>query len=167
MSSHAASDAGETLVELLISLAVIGIAMTGLLGGLVTGISSAGTHHAEANAAQLLASAGEALLDPTLVPYLDCATGGSTSTYTLELKAALASEFPTASWTATVNTVQYWANASGSWVLMSSPCTVETALNPDGTPNVDHLQLVTISVSGPGLPTSPSLTTREFLKRGS
>lgn len=52
-------DRGETLVEILAALAVLGIGITALLGGLVTNITTTGVNRDQAQVSAILLSASE------------------------------------------------------------------------------------------------------------
>jgi type II secretory pathway pseudopilin PulG len=136
---------GDTLVELLITVAVLGIAGVALLGMIASGVFSSGLHRQQTNAQSVLVSAGEAIVDQVRNPYnLACTTPSyGVSGVTL----------PTG-WIAgvvTVGTVQYWNGTT-----FQSTCYDNQA---DG---FLHLQLVPITVKSPD---GSTVVTRSFVKR--
>jgi type II secretory pathway pseudopilin PulG len=64
------SEHGSTLVEVLISVAILGIAGAALLGGVMTGISSANISQKQANTESILTSAVNTVKADS---YVDCA----------------------------------------------------------------------------------------------
>lgn len=104
-------DAGESLVELLVSIAVIGLAVTALLGAVGTAVDSSRQHQDTARGQAILRSWGETLSHPQ--------DSGSGYVYT---PCASAAAFPPASdsvtvpagWTAAVGDVQWWNGAAWS-----------------------------------------------------
>lgn len=56
---HLRGDRGDTLVEILAALAVLGIGITALLGGLVTNITTTGVNRDQAQVSAILLSASE------------------------------------------------------------------------------------------------------------
>lgn len=65
---RARGDAGETLVEVLMAIAIGGIAVTGLLAGLGTAINLSATHRGQANADTVVVSAADSVKAQTYVP---------------------------------------------------------------------------------------------------
>jgi Tfp pilus assembly protein PilV len=69
-------DEGETLLEVVISIAIMGIAFVGLLGAMLTAASMSGLHRRQADAQVLLVSAVEQLKSAS---YVSCADSTSYS----------------------------------------------------------------------------------------
>jgi Tfp pilus assembly protein PilV len=67
-------DAGETLIEVVISIAIMGIAFVALMGGMLTAVSLSGLHRQQADVQLQLLSAVEQV---KAAPYIPCA--GNTS----------------------------------------------------------------------------------------
>ncbi|MFE2728716.1 type II secretion system protein [Kitasatospora sp. NPDC059327] len=84
-------DEGETLVEALVAVALIGVAFVAILGGIGTAIISSATQRKVTTADALVRSAAEQVVG---APYVSCATGYGTPT-------------PTAGYTVTVE-IAYW-----------------------------------------------------------
>jgi prepilin-type N-terminal cleavage/methylation domain-containing protein len=64
---RARSERGDTLVEVLITISVVGIAFTGLLAGLATAINLSGVHRGQANADVVLVSAADSVKNQTYI----------------------------------------------------------------------------------------------------
>lgn len=104
-------DAGESLVELLVSISVIGIAVTALLGAIGTAVDSSRQHQDTARGQAILRSWAETLSRPQ--------DSGSGYTYT---SCATPAAFPPASgsvtvpagWSAAVTSVQWWNGTTWS-----------------------------------------------------
>jgi type II secretory pathway pseudopilin PulG len=97
---------GETLVEILVTIAVVGITLTGILGGIALAVSSSGQQQGRAIAETVLRDEAEALVSPS-VAYVPCA---STSSYH-------PSYTPPTGWTASITTVRYWnAKTPAGWL---------------------------------------------------
>lgn len=74
------SEAGETLLELLISIAIVGIAVTALLGGLRMAVQGSTLDERQVHAQALLRSWGEHVVSATTDDtYVACATPGTYS----------------------------------------------------------------------------------------
>lgn len=75
-STPTSSDAGETLVELLITLVVVGIAVAAIIGALLTSIAGSAEHRYLANDDSLVKSGLEAVVqqvqNASSPQYLDC-----------------------------------------------------------------------------------------------
>lgn len=76
VGSRLRSERGDTLPEVIITLVIISIAVTGLLAGLATGSTASASHRVHARADALVREAAERLKDrsPTGVPYVACAS---------------------------------------------------------------------------------------------
>jgi prepilin-type N-terminal cleavage/methylation domain-containing protein len=95
------SEHGTTLIELLVAIAILGIAGAALLGGMASGVASSGMHREQADVGTVLASGVEAVKDQSRNPYRHCAL---VSQY--NPTAGLAA-LPTG-FTVKVTKVQYW-----------------------------------------------------------
>ena len=136
-STHRATgELGETLVELLITVAILGISFVALLAGLATAIGSTATHRGQANADVVILSAADAVKSQT---YAAC-TSTSTPSYNPTTGVAVPAGWSPLSSYVTVTGVQGWNGTS--W----SPCSSLSADN--------KLQLVTVRVVTPGNPST-------------
>ena len=113
-------DRGETFVELLVTVTVLGIAVVGVLGALMISLSSSYEHRSLANIDTVLRSYAETIkYDVELQPspwYQDCATVASSSD---NGNAIAAPPAPTGWSRPYVVGIQYLNNTSG---VMDNPC---------------------------------------------
>jgi Tfp pilus assembly protein PilV len=69
---------GETLLELLVTVSIMGTAFVGVLAGIGATFMATDSHRQEATAETVLRNYAERMKDPTGAPYVTCAT---TATY--------------------------------------------------------------------------------------
>lgn len=138
------SEAGETLIEVLLSSALMGLCVVALLGGLATTVISSRVHRQQADTNSVLVGVMEHLKS-SAVPRVRCATG---STY----QSAANSALPAASeWSGTLGyTVQYQTVTSGN-VEFQGVC------QDDGTSGLT-LQLIELTATTTDGAVSPSLS---------
>lgn len=97
MSAPAADRAaGESLVELLVAMVVLGITVTGILGALLVTTQASGQHRRQVQAQNALRGWAEQV---SAAAYTDCAVAGSIAAPSPALPAGF---------TATVTAVRYW-----------------------------------------------------------
>jgi type II secretory pathway pseudopilin PulG len=101
---------GETLVEILVTIAVVGITLTGILGGIALAVSSSGQQQGRGTAETVLRDEAEALASPS-VAYVPCATPSSYHP----------PYAPPAGWTASISTVRYWNGQTPAGWLTTCP----------------------------------------------
>lgn len=136
-------DAGFSLVEVLIAVAIMGIAMVAVLGALGTQISGVRVHRNQSDANTVVVSAAERVKDPSLAAYAPCSDG---STYATVARAVT----PPADWTA-----RGWSAASSmrvpSVLFWNGSAFGATCYDNDSTDTkrVLRLQLVTVEVTSP------------------
>ena len=112
MSCEADRDRGETLLELLIALAIMSIAVVAIVGGLLAGVTVSDIHRKQA-------SAGAAVRDYAESVEKYVAGTGYTSCAAPSAYAPGAVGFPVPSgYTASAVTVRYWSGTA--WA--ASPC---------------------------------------------
>jgi type II secretory pathway pseudopilin PulG len=141
LRSRLGRERGDTLVEVLITITIVGIAFTGILAGLATAINLSGRHRGQANADVVLVSAAESVKNQA---YTQCA---STSSYSATSGVTLPS-----GWVASnlsITSVKKW---NGSSFVTTCPATDQ------------GLQLITISATTPD---NKSTETIEVVKRQS
>jgi type II secretory pathway pseudopilin PulG len=73
-SVHGQAERGETLVELLVTIVIMGAAFVAILAGVGVAIASSDSHRQEATAEGVLRSYAERIQDSRDVLYVDCAT---------------------------------------------------------------------------------------------
>jgi type II secretory pathway pseudopilin PulG len=105
---------GETLLELLLTVAILGTAFIGVLAGIGTTLTASDTQRQAATAETVLRSYAERMKDPVDVPYVACAT---TATYATPVGFTL----PTPEWSASVTTVLLWQGNTPPTFLASCP----------------------------------------------
>ena len=121
---------GETLLELLVTVTIMGTAFVGILAGIGTTFMATDSHRQEATAEGVLRNYAERIQDPTDVPYVDCATASS---YTSPTGFSL----PASDWSASVVSVLSWQG--------DTPATFgATCPSPD-----EGLQRLTLQVKSP------------------
>lgn len=147
----ARTEFGESLIEVLIAMVIIGIAGAALIGGLSSGIFSSSIHRQQTIAGTILESSGESLANSTYNPYVNCATP---STY--NPSAGFTNEIPASGWTVSITQVSWWNGTS--FIASGSAACPDT--NSD---NFLHLQLVDVTVLSPHGQVSE---TRSFAKPG-
>jgi type II secretory pathway pseudopilin PulG len=121
---------GETLLELLVTVSIMGTAFVGILAGIGTTFMATDAHRQAATAEGVMRSYAERMADPTDVAYVDCAT---TATYASPTGFAL----PTVAWSASVTQVRYWQGDTPPTFTGSCP-------SPD-----NGLQQMTLTVKSP------------------
>jgi prepilin-type N-terminal cleavage/methylation domain-containing protein len=67
------SEAGFSLAEIVITIAIVGITFTALLGGMLTAIKVSTQYQRNATADAVARSAAEWVKDPAQTPYVNCA----------------------------------------------------------------------------------------------
>jgi type II secretory pathway pseudopilin PulG len=101
------SEAGITLVEILVSVAILGIAITGLVSAMGTASLASGYHRKQATADTVIKSYAEALKTHIQGPgYLDSA---GTSTYSVPASAAWSVE---TGYSVSITDVKYWHSSA-------------------------------------------------------
>ncbi|MDX6200220.1 MAG: hypothetical protein QOJ79_3371 [Actinomycetota bacterium] len=129
MAEARRGDRGETLIEILISLVIMGLAMTALLTGLAAASRTAGLHRDEADANTYVVQLAEQLKAVTY----DTTCAASPYSLTGVVPGA---------WPAPTATVKYWDAAAGTFT--GSCLDGNTALA-----SYRKMQQVTIKVTAP------------------
>ena len=144
MTAAGRPEHGSTLIEVLISVVILGLAITAFLLGMTTTVSSSGLSRAQATGETLLISAGEAVRDSNVNPYKCGDLSTAQQQYKLVVPGAAQ---PPPGWAAAVKitNVQYWDPLGGAWKDITAPGFIAC---PAG--NVPpYLQGLTITVTSP------------------
>ncbi len=123
--ARADGERGETLVELLVTITIMGILFIAVVAGVATSISMSDFHRQAGASEGVIRAYAERVLDPTDVPYVDCAT---TASYANPIGFTL----PTG-WTASITALTYWQG--------NNPPTFTATCSPD-----KGLQQITLRV---------------------
>ena len=73
---RARGERGETLVELMVTIAIMGIAFVAILSGVAIAITASDSHRQEATAEGIIRSYAERISDPKDTPYVECGSAG-------------------------------------------------------------------------------------------
>lgn len=114
-----AGEAGFTLVEVLITVALMSIAFVAILGALGTMIAAGSTHRALSTGEVAIRDLAEAVKSESLVPYIDCGYDPFTS-YSNDVSNP-AKYDPPAGFSATVVSVTYWQGDAAGTFSASCP----------------------------------------------
>lgn len=141
------SEAGFSLAEIVITIAIVGITFTAILGGMITAITVSSQHRKQATADTLVRSAAEWVKDPARNAYVNCA---GVNTYSLSGVTV------PSGYSVSINSVQYWNGTA------PAGATYQPAFQ-SGCPSTDPgLQRVTISATAPS---GAATETVQILKR--
>lgn len=120
-ASRRAGELGETLVELLVTVAIMGTAFVGILAGIGTTFMATGSHRQDATAEAVVRSYAERMKDPTGMVYVSCATS---ATYGVPNGFSV----PAGGWTATVSTLLYWQGDTAPATFTAAACSTDKGL---------------------------------------
>ncbi len=142
------NDRGETLIEILMTVVILGLVFTAILGAMGMNLIASKTHRAQADATSVLVSAAErvASSDTTYVPCVGGNPGRAiTSASNPYLNAAQSVSLPadTPAWTpqlVTIPNVTYETRSSTGLTSFASNCFNQAGLT---------LQLITLQVTSP------------------
>jgi type II secretory pathway pseudopilin PulG len=124
--------AGETLVETLLSLVILGVAIVAIVGGLGQSIFSSSLHRDQSDGGTVLVASAESVKDVALNPYVNCATTASYS-------PTVGNTVPSG-WAVSVQSVQYWLGDAAATTWGSTCRDLTTAV---------HVQKVTVNTVSP------------------
>lgn len=137
-----ASEAGDTLIEVVLAVVVIALTAAALLGAITTSIVSSASHRYLSTDDTLLRSYAEQVeyqLEQSPTPiYTQCAQPGSMGPYNDTANPSLTPTFPVSGYTLSISGVQYWGypmQLTGT-VARLAPC----PFPPFNTPSRDTRQ---------------------------
>lgn len=119
-------DRGDTLVEILVSVAILGIAVVAILGAIAMTATASGLHRDTASVQNLLHNWAESVSDG---PYTACASAAT-------VQSAVPSPALPTGFSAQVTAVRYWDGSA-----FAGSCGTDQGL-----------QRITLSIAGPGSP---------------
>lgn len=147
-------DDGISLVELLVTIVLLGVGVTALLVALLNTIRSSDTHRQQAQVSSVLNAAAESLVDPVATPYQNCATATNPVYRDAFTPGRISYPTDTANWGSAnvqiVAPILYWGGDAYGTTCFD---TVSTA----------RLQQITLEVTSPNGRASQRLT---VVKRG-
>jgi type II secretory pathway pseudopilin PulG len=148
MRRRLTDDSGETLLELIIAVAIMSIAVVAIVGGLFTSVLLSGAHRKQATAGALARDYAETIENAVAGGgYVACAGADSYPAYS-----------PGSGFTASVTRVEYWTGST--W---STNCSPDTGLerltlqvaSTDGATSHGAAEAITVVIRkpcGPGTP---------------
>jgi len=127
---------GFSLVELLVTIVIVGVTFSALLGGLFTTITVSSLHRKQASADSVARSAAEWIKDSVATPYTNCAAAGAYSFSGLPKPAG---------YSVAIRSVEYW---DGTTPVAGTPYSLDSHLGPSCPGSGDKgLQRITIDVT--------------------
>ena len=130
---HIHDDGGFSLVEVLVTIVIVGITFTAILGGIVTSITASALQRKEATADTVARSAGEWVKDSAPNPYANCAGVNSYSLSGLSVPSGFS---------VAITQVEYW-----TWNGPPVPAAYAPGFQTS-CPTPDHgIQRITIAAS--------------------
>ena len=133
-------DEGFSLAEILVTIVIVGITFTAILGGLMTSIRVSDLQRTEATADAVARSAAELVKDSIKTPYVNCAGAGAYSLVGLT---------PQPGYSAAITSVEYWDGAApaatGTYTLASH---IQSACPASGDTGLQRITIVATSSDG-------------------
>lgn len=127
-------EAGDTLIELVVTVVLMGLAIVGIIAGIGSAVSLSETHRSQADVSAALTSASEFL---KAEPYQNCLNNDALNTYKGDLSTNFASAYPQTEADVSTPTVTAVTNTSGG------DC---STANPD--PGMEIVTIQATSLSG-------------------
>jgi prepilin-type N-terminal cleavage/methylation domain-containing protein len=113
LKDQVAEEAGFSLAEILITIVIISVTFSAILGGLMTSITVSSLHRKEAAADAVARDAAEWVKGALSNPYASCANTGTYTFTGLSVPSG---------YTASVTSVRYWDGTSSNPVTFGSSC---------------------------------------------
>jgi prepilin-type N-terminal cleavage/methylation domain-containing protein len=130
------ADEGFSLVEVLVTIVIVGVTFSALLGGLITTITVSSLHRKQATADSVARSAAEWIKDGVQTPYQNCAGVGAYSLSALPKPAG---------YSVAIQSVEYWDGAAS---VAGTPYALDSHLGPSCPGSGDKgTQRITIHVT--------------------
>jgi prepilin-type N-terminal cleavage/methylation domain-containing protein len=140
------AEEGFSLVELLVTIVIVGVTFSALLGGLITTITVSSLHRKQSTADSVARSAAEWVKDSVQTPYANCAGVGTYSFSGLAKPAG---------YSVAVQTVEYW---DGAGPVAGTPYSLDSHLGSSCPGSGDKgLQRITIHVTSSDAQVSESV----------
>jgi prepilin-type N-terminal cleavage/methylation domain-containing protein len=130
---RAGSEAGFSLAEILVTIAIVGITFTALLGGMVATITVSSLHRKQATADTVARDGAEWVKDSTKNPYSPCAGAGTYGFTGLVVPNG---------YSVTVTSIEYWNGTAPVAGTLYSPAYQSSCPGPDA-----GLQRITIAAT--------------------
>ena len=144
MHNERTPDAGDTLVEVLIALLIMGICIVAMMTGLVTSIAGSAQHRGLATDDVALTSFAETLkydVELQAQPwYAECASVTSSS-----YNGNTIAFSPPAGYTTSITAIQYWNSSTNAF----EPSTTSSAACSGNTKDHSGFQLLTLTATAP------------------
>ena len=150
------SEAGETLLEVLIASALMGLVVVAIVGGIATVLLSSHVHREQADTNSALMSVVESIKSPTAVPRVFCAATTEPTYVTAARNAAATVGYPASA--VTVTGISY-ENVVPDAVTGKPTVTWDsTTCHENAATKTATLQLITIKLAASDGRVSPSMT---------
>jgi len=137
---HIHREEGFSLAELLVTIVIVGVTFTALLGGLITSTSVSALHRKQAAADAVARSAAEWIKDSVANHYVPCATSGTYSFSGLPVPSGYSVSIPIAG-------VENWNPAPVGAVTAPYTPTFETSQPGCSDHGLQRITIVVVSSS--------------------
>jgi type II secretory pathway pseudopilin PulG len=159
--SRGRSEAGTTLIELIMAVAIMGVAFVAILGGIGSAIIGADVQRRDATAGLVLSSAAERIVAET-APYEYKTCVGIVPGMPYPNPADATS--PESGYTVKVTRVTFWDPSSNRFVAGPASCTPDP-LDPADVPEDSGLQLIQLTATSASGTRAPKVEVLEVVKR--
>jgi type II secretory pathway pseudopilin PulG len=138
------AESGETLIETLIAISILGLAVVAILGALATSIRLTVVHRDQADANAFLLRSAEVLKNPVTNPWVDCANlSGSPAPYSATTGLTVPS-----GWSVSLSAMQYFRGPGASdWTSDRTDCQNNLST---GWSSLEHLQWMKLTLTTSG-----------------
>jgi prepilin-type N-terminal cleavage/methylation domain-containing protein len=129
------AEKGFSLVEVLVTIVIVGITFSALLGGLITTITVSSLHRKQATADSVARSVAEWIKDSVANPYANCGGVGAYSLSGLQKPSGYA---------AAITSVEYW---DGAMPVAGTPYSLDSHIGSSCSGGDKGVQRITIAVT--------------------